>query len=103
MTDTDPQWLERYVLLYESSPDARARIPEFFPAHSAYGDEYRARHPGVLLMIGPFAVPEDGQPGAMAIFTSRQAAEEFAATDPFVVNEVVSRWYIRPWLVSPQY
>ena len=51
-------------------------------------------------MIGPFPEPEDGQPGAMSIFTSPEAAEEFAVSDPFVVNGVVAKWYIRRWLVS---
>jgi len=33
----------------------------------------------------------------MAIFTSREAAEDFAAGDPFVLEGVVSRWYLREW------
>lgn len=37
---------------------------------------------------------------AMSIWASREAAEEFAPSDPFVVNGVVQRWYIRRWLVS---
>ena len=100
MGDEQTVWAERFLLMYESPPDARQRIPEFFAAHSAYADEFRARHPGVLLMIGPFPEPEHGQPGAMSIFTSREAAEEFAVSDPFVVNHVVAKWYIRRWLVS---
>jgi uncharacterized protein YciI len=95
-------WLTRYVLLYMSSPEARSRVPELFPAHSAYADDFRERHPGALVMIGPFPEPEEGQPGAMSIFTSREAAEEFAASDPFVVNGVVDTWRVRTWLVSPQ-
>ena len=45
-------------------------------------------------MIGPFADPREG---AMAIFTTREAAEEFAAEDPFVVNGVVASWRVREW------
>jgi uncharacterized protein YciI len=33
----------------------------------------------------------------MAVFTTREAAEEFAEGDPFVLNGVVSRWEIRAW------
>ncbi len=29
--------------------------------------------------------------------TSREAAEEFARSDPFVVNGVVSFWEVREW------
>ena len=46
-------------------------------------------------MIGTFGNPQDE--GSMAIFTSREAAEEFASGDPFVVHGVVRRWYIREW------
>lgn len=35
----------------------------------------------------------------MAVFTSREAAEEFASADPFVLNGVVrSSWQVREWL-----
>jgi hypothetical protein len=33
----------------------------------------------------------------MAVFTSREAAEEFAGGDPFVLNGVVRSWQIREW------
>lgn len=95
-----PEWIERFVLLYESPSNERERVPEFFAAHSAYAAEFRARRPGELLMIGPFPMTDTGQPGAMSIFTSREAAEEFAPGDPFVVNGVVEKWEIRQWLVS---
>jgi uncharacterized protein YciI len=102
MTDGHrPQGVEHFLLLYFSEPDARERIGLLFPAHNAYGQRFRTERPGELVMIGPFPVPEEGQPGAMAIFRSAASAEEFAASDPFVVEGVVSQWRIRPWLVSP--
>jgi hypothetical protein len=33
----------------------------------------------------------------MAILTTREAAEEFAQGDPFVLNGVVRNWQIREW------
>jgi uncharacterized protein YciI len=33
----------------------------------------------------------------MAVFSTREAAEEFANGDPFVVNGLVSNWYVREW------
>ena len=45
-------------------------------------------------MAGPFANPAEG---ALGIFTSREAAEEFIQGDPFVVNCVVVRWSLREW------
>lgn len=68
-----PQWVERFVLLYFSGADGRARAPEVFPAHHAYTLDFQARRPGELLLTGPFAEPVEGQPGAMNVFTSRQA------------------------------
>jgi uncharacterized protein YciI len=50
---------------------------------------------GVLLMAGPMQEPMDGD--ALAIFTTREGAEEFAAGDPFILNGVVASWTIRPW------
>jgi len=50
---------------------------------------------GDLLMIGVLLDPANGD--AMAVFASREAAEEFAAEDPFVLNKVVESWSIRPW------
>ena len=46
-------------------------------------------------MTGPFADPQ--QQGSMAIFTTREAAEEFVAGDPFVLNGVVRAWELREW------
>jgi uncharacterized protein len=33
----------------------------------------------------------------MSVFRTRQAAEEFAAGDPFVRHGVVRTWYVRGW------
>jgi uncharacterized protein YciI len=82
----------KYVLLYESAADVRTTAPIHFPAHRQRFEDFHAR--GTLLMIGPFGNPEDG---AMAIFTTREAAEEFAQGDPFVLYGVVRAWVIREW------
>lgn len=80
----------KYVLLYETGDISKAG--ENFPAHEKRFKRYHTD--GTLLMLGPYADPEDG---AMSIFTTRKAAEEFARGDPFVVNGVVSRWEVREW------
>jgi uncharacterized protein YciI len=84
-----------YVLLYESADDVLAKAPEHFPAHSARLDEFHAR--GDLLSVGTFGNPQEE--GSMAIFASREAAEEFATEDPFVLNGVVRSWQVREWQV----
>jgi uncharacterized protein YciI len=83
----------KYVLLYESADDVRAKAAVHFAEHSAWGQEFHRR--GSLIAYGPFANPQEE--GSMAVFTSREAAEEFARDDPFVVNGVVHAWQIREW------
>jgi uncharacterized protein YciI len=81
----------KYVLMYEASPDFRAKAPAHFEAHRALWKQFQGD--GTLLMIGPFA---DG-PGAMGVFKTREAAKAFAEADPFVANGVVASWAIRDW------
>ena len=83
----------KYVVLYESAENVLEKAPAHFPAHSERADEFHGR--GTLLMVGTFGDPQEQ--GSMAIFTTREAAEEFVAGDPFVVNEVVRSWEIREW------
>jgi uncharacterized protein len=82
----------KYVLYYQSSPDVMTKAPLHAQAHSTHWHDYLAD--GTLLMIGPFANPLEG---AMGIFTTREAAESFAIGDPFVLNGVVSNWFVREW------
>jgi uncharacterized protein len=79
----------RYVMFYESGDLSLAA--EHFPAHRDRYTEFMRR--GVLLSLGPFT----DRSGSMAVFTSREAAEEFAAGDPFVRRGVVSKWHVREW------
>ena len=83
----------KYVLFYEPGDDVATYAPAHFPAHSARLEEFHAR--GDLLMVGTFGDPQTE--GSMSIFTSREAAEEFAKEDPFVLNGVVRDWHIREW------
>jgi uncharacterized protein len=83
----------KYVVLYESSENMREKAPAIFPAHRARFEEFHRR--GLLLLIGPF---EDAQnDGAMGVFTTREAAEEFVQGDPFVLEGVVKSWTVRGW------
>jgi uncharacterized protein YciI len=79
----------RYILFYRSGDLSLAA--ENFPTHKARYTEFMQR--GELLSLGPFS---DGS-GSIAVFRTREAAEEFASADPFVLNGVVSNWTIREW------
>lgn len=83
----------KYVVFYQSADDVASKAPAHFPAHFARGQEFHAQ--GTLLMFGTFGNPHEE--GAMAVFTTREAAEEFINGDPFVLNGVIRNWYIREW------
>ena len=81
------------VEIGESADDLAVKAPLHAGPHRARWREFADR--GELLMIGPFAnALEDG---AMGIFTTREAAEEFVRGDPFVLHGVVRNWTIREW------
>ncbi|MFI5040740.1 MAG: YciI family protein [Acidimicrobiales bacterium] len=82
----------KYVMFYETEPDTGSLAREHLEAHRAYFMEFHRR--GLLLMTGPFV---DAEGGAIGIFTTREAAEEFVEGDPFVRNGVIARWSIRQW------
>jgi uncharacterized protein YciI len=79
----------RYILFYKSGDLSLAA--QHFPSHKARYTEFMQR--GALLSLGPFS----DRSGSIAVFTTREAAEEFASDDPFVLNGVVSTWTIREW------
>jgi uncharacterized protein len=83
----------KYVLRYEPGEHVATRGPEFLAAHQ---ERLRRFHrQGTLLMVGPLDDPQIE--GAMAVFTSREAAEEFVADDPFVRHGVIGTWRIHEW------
>jgi uncharacterized protein len=81
----------KYAILYESADDVAVKAPAHLPDHVARLREFHAR--GELVMVGTFEDPLTH--GAMGIFQSREAAEEFIAGDPFVLNGVIRGYEIR--------
>ena len=83
-----------YLLFYEGGPDYEQQRRQFRSAHLDYARAAVARDQ--LVLGGAFANPIDG---AVLLFRgdSPADAEEFAKNDPYVVNGVVTRWYIREW------
>jgi len=82
----------KYVLIYESPQNLdMEELRAQFPAHRARWAVFQEQ--GTLLLIGPYANRE----GALAVFTTRAAAEEFVATDPFALHGLVAKWHIQAW------
>lgn len=83
----------KFVLLYTSGDGVARRAAPHAAAHQQRLDAFHAR--GDLLMVGAFGDPQEQ--GAMAIFRTRESAEEFVDGDPFVAHGVVRRHEIREW------
>ena len=87
----------RHVLFRESADDVGDKAASHFAAGRTRSAEFNAM--GSLLMIGTLGSPQEES--SMAIFTSREAAEEFARSDPFVLRGVVRRRCVREWNEAP--
>jgi len=83
----------KYLMFYEMAVDGLPKAQANLAAHQARLEEFHRN--GTLLMAGPYGKPPMG---ALGIFTSRAAAEEFVDGDPFVVNGVVGKYSIQEWL-----
>ena len=80
---------------YVSLEDAVAKAADVIAAHRARSQELHDQ--GKVLMAGAF-FNNPGEPlRTMAICTTREAADEYASGDPFVLNGMVSKWDIRAW------
>ncbi len=78
------------VVIGEPSGATMDRIMAVYPRHKAVVDRFVAR--GEVIGIGPFV-----DRGNMAIFRTREAAEAFAAQDPFILEGLVKSYAIRDW------
>jgi len=78
------------VIIGEPSGASREAIVAVYPRHKAVVDAFKAR--GEVIGIGPFA-----DMGNMGIFRTREAAEEFAKQDPFILEGLIKSFVIRDW------
>ncbi len=86
--------MKHYLLFYDVVDDYVARRAGFRPLHLEKAWEAHAR--GELVLGGALADPVDG---AVILFRAEtpQVAEDFARTDPYVLNGLVRRWRVREW------
>lgn len=83
-----------FLLLYEFVPNYIERRAPHRDAHLRAAWTAQAR--GDLVLAGAYADPVDG---AALLFKcdSRDVAERFALSDPYVVAGLVLSWRIRAW------
>lgn len=86
--------MKHYLLFYDISSDYMDRRAEFREAHLLKA--WAAHGSGHLVLGGALADPVDG---AVLLFKadSWQVVEAFAKEDPYVVNGLVTRWWVREW------
>ncbi len=94
-TQAEVYYVAFFETFYDSLEDAVWKAPDVIAAHRARSKELHAR--GTLLMSGAFLNNQEEKLRTMAVLTTREAAEEYARGDPFVLNGMVSTWYIREW------
>ena len=78
------------VVIGESSGASMEAVMQVYPRHKAIVDSFIER--GEVIGIGPFS-----DRGNMAIFKTREAAEEFVRQDPFILEGLVKSYTIRDW------
>ena len=83
-----------YLLIYDVVDDYVTRRVPLRAAHIGHARQSIAR--GELVLGGALANPPDG---AVLLFrgSSPAAAEQFAQSDPYVINGLVKKWRVREW------
>ena len=86
--------MKHYLLFYEVVDDYVERRASLRDAHLTKA--WAASEAGSLVLAGALVNPIDG---AVLLFQGESAAvaEAFAKQDPYVVNGLVRRWYVREW------
>lgn len=86
--------LKHYLLFYELGEDYLERRAALRSSH--LDKAWNAHERGELVLGGALAEPVDT---AVLLFKGESArvAEAFAADDPYVVQGLVRRWYVREW------
>lgn len=86
----------KYVLFYKPDAAKSAEAGPLFPAHLQHFTAAAER--GDLLSFGAFA--DLLTDGSMGIFPTREAAEAFVESDPFVTGGIVATHEIKEWTDS---
>jgi uncharacterized protein YciI len=83
-----------YLLFYDAVENYEERRKPFREAHIKYARAAASR--GELVLGGAVGNPADG---AVILFHSDSpaTAEQFATSDPYVLNGVIRNWRVREW------
>lgn len=81
-----------YVVIGTSARKSRDEIMAIYPRHKAFMQPFIDR--GEIVGTGPFT---DLEGGNMALFRTKEAAEAFAKSDPFLLEGVAKEYKIKEW------
>lgn len=86
--------MRHYLLFYDVADDYMERRAAYRPQHLEKA--WAATAAGALVLAGALEDPPDG---AVLVFRgdSPAVAEDFARTDPYVLNGLITRWRVRTW------
>jgi uncharacterized protein YciI len=87
--------VRHFLLFYETAPDYLEKRALYRSVHLEKAWASAAR--GELMMGGALSDPAGG---ALLLFKTddKSIVEEFAKTDPYVTNGLITSWHIREWL-----
>ena len=85
-----------YLLFYDVVDDYLEKRQPHREAHFNHIKPYVER--GDVRLAGALADPPDGAVLAFKV-VDKKIIEQFAENDPYVLNGVVTNWYIRDWKV----
>ncbi|KMK64974.1 YciI-like protein [Puniceibacterium sp. IMCC21224] len=89
--------MRHFLLFYDLAPDYAERRGAYRDAHLVH--TWAASDRGDLALAGSLADPTDTN---VLFFKGDgpEAAEDFARTDPYVLNEIVTGWRVREWMTA---
>ncbi len=84
-----------YLLFYDVVDDYLSKRVPYRAAHLEYLKKAHDR--GEVVYAGALSEPTDG---AVFVFSGTKlgAAEQFAQSDPYVLNGLVVKWRVRKWM-----
>jgi uncharacterized protein len=85
-----------FALIYHLAGNYIEQRAPLRPQHLSLASAAHAR--GELVLAGAFSEPADK---ALLVFRAadRSVAEDFAKSDPYVLNGLVEKWEVRSWTV----
>ena len=84
-----------FVTKYASIGEVKQKEPGLIAAHIARTRLFHEQ--GKVVMAGAFLDRLTEPLSTMAVLISRESAEEYAKSDPFLLKGMISNWYIREW------